>query len=86
MYKNERILDPRYVPDALQCRDDEIEKLNRIIVKRVNSEIVPKHVMIVGSTGSGKTVCVYAKDCPLSWNHADDPQPLSERLHYWFRF
>lgn len=58
MYKNERILDPRYVPDALQCRDDEIEKLNRIIVRRVNSDIVPKHVMIVGSTGSGKTVCV----------------------------
>ena len=57
-FKNERILDPRYVPDALQCRDDEIEKLNRIIVRRVNSDIVPKHVMIVGPTGSGKTVCV----------------------------
>jgi Cdc6-like AAA superfamily ATPase len=58
LYKNERILDPRYVADALQCRDDEIEKLNRIIVRRVNSDIVPKHVMIVGSTGSSKTVCV----------------------------
>ena len=28
------------------------------------------------------------KIAPLSWNHADDPQPLSERcfLHDWFRF
>ena len=57
-YKNERILDPRYIPDALQCRDDEIEKLSRIIVRRVNNNIVPKHVMLVGPTGSGKTVCV----------------------------
>ena len=57
-YKNERTLDPRYVPDALQCRDDEIEKLSRIIVRRVNNNIVPKHIMLVGPTGSGKTVCV----------------------------
>lgn len=26
-------------------------------MKRVNSNIVPKHLMVVGSTGSGKTVC-----------------------------
>ncbi len=58
LFKDERILDPRYVPDALQCRDEEIEKLNRILVRRINSNIVPKHVMIVGHTGSGKTVCV----------------------------
>jgi archaeal cell division control protein 6 len=58
LFKNERILDPRYVPDVLQCRDDEIERLNRILVKRINGNIVPKHVMIVGPTGSGKTVCV----------------------------
>ena len=58
LFKNERILDPRYVPDALQCRDDEIEKLSRTIVRRVNNNIVPKHVMLVGPTGSGKTVCV----------------------------
>jgi cell division control protein 6 len=58
LYKNERILDPRYVPDALQCRDEEIENLNRILIRRINSNIVPKHVMIVGPTGSGKTVCV----------------------------
>jgi cell division control protein 6 len=57
LFKNERILDPRYVPDTLQCRDEEIEKLNRILVRRINSNIVPKHVMIVGPTGSGKTVC-----------------------------
>jgi Cdc6-like AAA superfamily ATPase len=57
-YKNERTLDPRYVPDALQCRDDEIEKLSRIIVRRVNNNIVPKHIMLVGPKRSGKTVCV----------------------------
>lgn len=57
-YKNERTLDPRYVPDALQCRDDEIEKLSRIIVRRINNNLVPKHIMLVGPTGSSKTVCV----------------------------
>jgi cell division control protein 6 len=58
VFRNEKILDPRYIPDALQCRDDEIGKLSRIIVRRVSNNIVPKHLMIVGPTGSGKTVCV----------------------------
>ena len=57
VFKDEKILDPRYIPDSLQCRDDEINKLNFQIVKRVNSNIVPKHLMVVGPTGSGKTVC-----------------------------
>ena len=57
VFKDEKILDPRYIPDLLQCRDDEINKLNFQIVKRVNSNIVPKHLMVVGPTGSGKTVC-----------------------------
>jgi archaeal cell division control protein 6 len=36
---------------------NEINKLTFQIVKRVSSNIVPKHLMIVGPTGSGKTVC-----------------------------
>ncbi|GAI17522.1 unnamed protein product, partial [marine sediment metagenome] len=78
LFKNRDILSPLFVPDTLQDREEELADISMYLGYILDGAI-PPHLLIVGSPGSGKTVCVkYALnelrkygDIPVSYVVAD---------------
>lgn len=57
LFKNRDILSPLYVPDTIQDREEELAEISMYLGYIIDGSI-PPHLLIVGSPGSGKTVCI----------------------------
>ena len=56
IFKNREVLSPRYLPDRMSNRMEEIKAINQIICESLEGKVT--HILISGPPGTGKTAAI----------------------------
>ena len=58
VFKDEAVLYPKYIPPVIIGREQHLAILQRYLVDKLRKGVPPRHHILYGSSGTGKTLCI----------------------------